>query len=150
MARGGKREGAGRKPKAAAPAPKRKAKPTAPTVLPQHAKPPNTLEHLRPHQWKPGQSGNPKGRTKGARSKLAEAFLADMYADWEANGVVAIAAVRESRPSDYLKVVASILPKQLEVKESTMDEINDDELALAIAAIAAARSVGSVGEGAPH
>ena len=27
----------------------------------------NNAEHLRPHQWKKGQSGNPRGRPKGAK-----------------------------------------------------------------------------------
>ncbi len=30
-------------------------------------------DHLKPHQWKPGQSGNPKGRVKGP--SLEERFL---------------------------------------------------------------------------
>src|SRR5690606_29731991 len=60
-----------------------------------------------------GNSGG--GRPKGSRNKLGEAFLEDMLADWEANGPAAIREVRETKPDAYLKVVASILPKDLNV-----------------------------------
>jgi hypothetical protein len=41
------------------------------------------------------------------------------------------------RPAEYVKVVASILPKQLEIKENTFDGVTDEQLE---ALIAAARS----------
>lgn len=63
--------------------------------------------------FKPGQSGNPAGRPKGARSKLGEAFLKELLADWEQHGAKAIIDMREDKPADYVKVVASILPKEL-------------------------------------
>jgi len=78
--------------------------------------------------FKPGQSGNPAGRPKGSRNKLAEAFITDMQADWEQNGVSVIAAVREEKPDVYLKVVASILPRDLNVNINPLEEADDDEL----------------------
>ena len=78
--------------------------------------------------WKTGQSGNPNGRPKGSRNKLGEAFLADLYDDWKDNGVKAIQAVRADRPHEYLKVVASILPKTLDVNVNKYDQMSDDEL----------------------
>lgn len=65
--------------------------------------------------WKPGQSGNPAGRPKGARSKLGEAFIDALLADFEANGVQAIIDMRTDKAGDYVKVLASILPKELDV-----------------------------------
>ncbi len=74
---------------------------------------------LRP--FKPGQSGNPAGRPKGARSKLGEQFIQDMYADWQKHGTEVISTVRDEKPDVYLKVIASILPKEFELGEETQD-----------------------------
>lgn len=76
------------------------------------------------HQFK---LGNP-GRPKGARNKLGEAFLEAMHADFEAHGVAAIVQVREEKPDQYLKVIASILPKDLNVNINQMDDLTDDQL----------------------
>jgi len=81
------------------------------------------------HLWKPGQSGNPTGRPKGARSKLGEDFLSDLHQSWKTHGISAIERVIEKRPHEYLRVVASILPKRLEVTENPLDDVSDDELA---------------------
>lgn len=71
-------------------------------------------------KFKPGQSGNPAGRPKGARSKLGEDFLKALVEDFNqpgeegvANGIEAIRKVRKNKPDQYLKVVASILPKEI-------------------------------------
>lgn len=91
--------------------------------------PDNQPAHLREDlKWKPGQSGNPKGRPKGSRNKLGEAFLEDMMASWQKHGTEAIERVIEERPQDYLKVIASILPKELNVNLSPIEQMNDDEL----------------------
>lgn len=79
-------------------------------------------------KFQPGQSGNPKGRPQGARSKLGEAFLEALHADFAEHGVAAIKEVRETKPDQYLKVVASILPKDLNVNINQMDGLTDDEL----------------------
>jgi hypothetical protein len=68
------------------------------------------------------------GRPKGARSKLGEAFIEDMLADWEANGTAAIVQVRSEKPEAYLKVVASILPKDLNVNFNQTDTMTDEQL----------------------
>lgn len=74
-----------------------------------------------------GNGGN-GGRPKGSRNKLGEAFLSDMLADWEAHGPAAIATVRDEKPDAYLKVIASILPRDLNVNINPADEMTDDQI----------------------
>lgn len=88
----------------------------------------STVNQQKPWLFKPGQSGNPKGRVKGSRNKLGEQFLSALQEDFEANGVDAIVKVRTERPHEYLKVVASILPKELNVNHNALGEMSDDEL----------------------
>lgn len=66
-----------------------------------------------PHLFQPGKSGNPAGRPKGARSKLGEAFLQKLLEDFEQHGTIAIETTRAKKPDQYLKVIASILPKEI-------------------------------------
>ena len=47
---------------------------------------------------KPGQSGNPKGRPKGARNRLGTQFLEALETDFNQFGAQAIAQVREKKP----------------------------------------------------
>lgn len=104
-----------------------------------------TGEEQRPaHLYKPGQSGNPNGRPKGSRNRLGEAFLQALASDFDQHGVETIEKVRTEKPHEYLKVVASLLPKQVEIKEGAFDGVGDEELA---ALIVAAREALGVAEG---
>jgi hypothetical protein len=58
------------------------------------------------------ESGNPKGRPKGARNRLGTRFLEALEADFNKFGPQAIALVREKKPEVYIKVVADLLPKE--------------------------------------
>jgi uncharacterized protein DUF5681 len=63
----------------------------------------------------PGQSGNPKGRPKGARNRLSTQFLEALEADFNQHGAQAIALVRERKPEIYMRVVADLLPKEANI-----------------------------------
>ncbi len=78
--------------------------------------------------FKPGQSGNPKGRPRGSRHRLSEALLADMVADFEAGGAAAVKKARTTDPVGYLRVIASLLPKQIEEASNPLADLTDAEL----------------------
>ena len=92
-------------------------------------------KQLAPHVWKPGASPNPAGRPKGSRSKLSEAFLADLHDAWLVSGKTAIERVVDERPHEFLKVIAGILPKDVNVKIDNMSEIDDADLAACLASL---------------
>lgn len=97
---------------------------------------PKKTAGLRP-AWQPGQSGNPAGRPKGSRNKLSEDFVADILADWTDHGIEVIQKVRTEKPTEYLKVVAGVITKDVSVTVREYDELTDDELAEQFAAAAA-------------
>lgn len=92
-----------------------------------------SLANLIP--FKPGQSGNPSGKPKGARAKLGESFLSDMLSAWETHGKTAIEKVIEERPHEFIKTVAGILPAEVKVQTTAVQELSDDELAAALVAL---------------
>lgn len=78
------------------------------------AQQPGLPAHLRDDlKWKPGQSGNPAGRPKGARSRLSEDFFKVLAEDFAEHGIKAIVDMREERPGDYAKMVASLQTKEM-------------------------------------
>lgn len=76
------------------------------------------------HQFKPGNPGRPKG----ARNKLGEAFIEALHDDFQQHGVAAIQIVRAEKPDQYLKVIASLLPKDVNLNVNDAESMTDDEL----------------------
>ena len=68
------------------------------------------------------------GRAKGTRNKLGSVFLEKLLQEFEEFGEEAIRICRVERPHEFLKIVASILPKEFEITDSRLHEISDDEL----------------------
>jgi hypothetical protein len=70
-------------------------------------------------RFKPGQSGNPAGRPRGARSKLGEQFIEALAADFDEHGDAVIKLVRARDPVAYIKVIKDTLPREVLVRAFT-------------------------------
>ena len=57
-------------------------------------------------------NGGP-GRPKGSRNKLGEEFLDDLIEEWRASGKKALALCAAREPTQFIKVVANILPREV-------------------------------------
>lgn len=94
------------------------------------------------------------GRPVGARNKLGEAFIQALHDDFNEHGAAAIAECRETKPDKYLKVIASLLPKDVNLNFNNEIEMTDDELRERIRALGdtiapfLADRAGNAGEGA--
>ena len=71
-------------------------------------------------RFRPGMSGNPKGRPRGSRQKLASDFIAALASDFDEHGIAAVEKVRQRSPEIYLKIIGATLPSKLE----TLLEVN--------------------------
>ena len=68
------------------------------------------------------------GRAKGVKNRLSHAFLTALAEDFEQHGIEAIKICRVERPNEYLRVIAHLMPKELEVTVGPLQEISDVEL----------------------
>lgn len=100
-----------------------------------------SIANLKP--WQPGQSGNPAGRPKGARSKFEETFLVDFLESWQQSGKSVIDRVISENPTAYLKVAASILPKHV---EGVGDVVDRGTIQRALAVIESRLFAGDAGD----
>jgi hypothetical protein len=82
-------------------------------------------------------SADNPGRAKrnGARDRLSAAFLTTLADDFDAHGKEVVEKVRTEDPATYLRVMAGVLPKELEVSRPL--DIGDAELVELIAVIRA-------------
>ena len=74
----------------------------------------------------------PGGAPKRTKKTLGDDFLDAVRADFRAHGAGVIAAVRADKPDQYLKIVQSVLPKDLasnlHVSTDTLESLSDDEI----------------------
>jgi hypothetical protein len=69
------------------------------------------------------------GRQHGTRNKLQGSFIDALARSFEKNGEAAIEIVFREKPVEYLKIIASTLPKEfLMSPDSPLSELSDDDL----------------------
>ena len=83
-----------------------------------------------PKNFPPGHTGRPKG----TRNRLAARVFEDIFAHWTepaaegsklCKGQEALETLYKERPGEYLRLTASVLPKEF-VLENVMAELDDD------------------------
>ena len=74
------------------------------------------------------------GRPKGSRNKLAQRVFDDLFRHWNeeaggglCKGQAALELLYRENPGNYLKLTASVLPKEF-VFENAVSELDDEEL----------------------
>ena len=94
----------------------------------------------RSNQFKPGHNIK-GGRPKGSRNKLAQRVFDDILKHWNepaggdlCKGQAALELLYREKPGDYLKLTASVLPKEF-VFENAVTELDDEELDFMIEAL---------------
>ena len=83
--------------------------------------------------YKPGQSGNPKGRPQGSRNKLTEDFFRDLCDAWQAFGKSALMTAAWMHPLEFVRLVASLMPRELEATTTVTGRMSDAQLDAIIA-----------------
>ncbi len=81
------------------------------------------MSERKPYHFQPGHK-LAKGRA-GARNRLSNAFIEAVQKDWEANGEAVLRIVRCEDPSTYIRVVASLLPKELEIEHKSVSVLQE-------------------------
>jgi hypothetical protein len=72
----------------------------------------------------PGNSGL-GGRPKGSRNKLGEAFLEDLRDSWIEQGPRALARCAEDDPAGYCRIVASLMPRDVDINVTGSVDVGD-------------------------
>lgn len=74
---------------------------------------------------------NGGGRKKGSRNRLTETFIAAIEIDFAEHGPETLAKLRADDPAAYLRIVASLVPRDLILKREQSEDYSElglDEL----------------------
>ncbi len=81
-------------------------------------------------QFEKGHKGG--GRAKGARNRIAYKLIEALEKDFQEHGEEAVKIARIERPVEYLKIIASVIPKEFSLEDNRLNDLNDDELEILI------------------
>ena len=70
-----------------------------------------------------------QGRQAGTRNRLNARFLDDLREVWEQHGKAALLITAKEQPTQFAKIVASILPREIELTDNTgLSELTDEQI----------------------
>ncbi|MDE3022979.1 MAG: hypothetical protein KGI54_14165 [Pseudomonadota bacterium] len=101
------------------------------------------------YQFKKGQVANPGGKPVGARNRLQGDFMNALADDFAKFGKKAIIQMRQKKPNEYIRAIASLMPKEFEISKP-MEEITDEQLDAAVHTIRAILNAQSSGDGTQY
>ena len=67
---------------------------------------------------------NGGGRTKGARNRLGEEFVGDLYAAWQEHGRKALETSATKEPAQFCKLVSNLLPREVVTAQLTATAVH--------------------------
>lgn len=76
-----------------------------------------------------------KRKAEASRADLSVKFLSDVHELWKEHGPTILARAAFAHPEKIAKIVADLMPKQLEVKGSAVQDLDDERLSELIGAI---------------
>src|SRR5262245_7398244 len=82
---------------------------------------------MRHPPFAPANPGGP-GRPRGVRNRLQRKFLDALTADFEKHGEAIIRVCRVTEPVQYLKIVAALMPRELDMTVTAISDMPDEEL----------------------
>jgi hypothetical protein len=98
---------------------------TARTIKKRTFRKSHEVPQLKPHQFKPGQSGNPNGRGKASRTKLSESFILALQEKFNTHGEQVLDYMITNEPVAFIELIASIVPKNFQVEMTADDNFVD-------------------------
>jgi hypothetical protein len=71
---------------------------------------------------------NAAGNNGAARVKLQRKYFDALLADFAEHGEAAIKIMRIEEPSAYIRVIASLMPKEFTVTDNALGDMSDEDL----------------------
>jgi len=72
--------------------------------------------------------GHSAGRPRGARNRLQTSFLYALAEDFAEHGAAAIKLCRMEEPARYVQIIASLMPKELDIESRVASDLDDEQL----------------------
>ena len=75
-----------------------------------------------------GQVANPNGRPRNSRERLTASFMDELANSFDRHGRKALDKVATSDPSTYVRVIASLMPKEIRMDSGPLGGLSQQEL----------------------